>query len=81
MPKRKFTVETPHGVFTRTTGNQYACISVWQFRDGRTFDVWHFSEDNAKNTNYKTATRLGIYEVAQLPPEAWESKRKKVGSS
>jgi hypothetical protein len=77
MPKRKFTVETPHGTFIRTTGNQYACISVWKTQTGRIFDTWHLSKINAMKASYSHAAWLGSYDVEQLPPEAWESKRKK----
>jgi hypothetical protein len=83
MPKKnKFTIETPHGAFTRTTGNQYECMSLWKVREGyygagNIIDSWHYERNNVQKARYSSyCDFLGVYDVPQLPPEAWATKKK-----
>lgn len=75
---RKFSIETPYGTFTRSTHNQYECISVWEkpSEPGKYLDSWHHERANVSKSQYsRWYTLVGVYDVPQLTAEEWQSKR------
>ena len=71
-PKKKLTVETPYGTFTRSTNLHYQCITVWELipdqppedDQPQRFASWHKTKANAAKTRYhKIAILLGVYDL------------------